>query len=335
MTMLFSRRSREHADIAIDLGTANTRVIGRGAGVLFDQPSLCCFEDDGISSKVVAVGHDASKIMNRTSGTLKVRSPLARGVLQDIDAARELLKFAVRSGTGRRGYGRPNTIIGVPADATQAECAALHTAAADAGLRTVNLVREPLAAAFGADLPVDEPTGSMIVECGAGTTEVAVLSLGGFCLTRSARGGGAALDAGIASYLHKQHQFLIGEPTAERLKRELAVLLASPATDRLSVEIKGRSLKDRRPGVLTLSAGEFLPVFTKHAGQIAGLVRQVLNETPPQISHDICGRGIVLTGGSALPFIAEVIGIETNLVVNIADQNKLCVTRGLSKILSA
>ena len=333
MANLFSRSPRERADVAIDLGTANTRVIARGSGVQFDQPSLCCFADDGVRSKLVAVGDDASRMKDRTSGTLQVRHPLARGVLQDIDAARELLMFAVRSSTGRRRFTAPDAIIGVPADATKAECAALHTAAADAGLRKVRLVREPLAAALGAGLPVDEPVGSLIVECGAGTTEVGVFSLGGFCLTRSVRGGGTALDAAIAAYIHKQHQFLIGELTAERLKRELAELLALGGAEQTSLQIKGRNLRNGKPGVLTLSAGEFRPVVTKHACQIAELVRQVLSETPPQLSHDICDSGIVLTGGGAFALIAEAISSETGLSAVITDQKEHCVTRGLAAML--
>ena len=333
MANLFSRGPRERADIAIDLGTANTRVIARGAGVRFDEPSLCCFADDGVRSKLVAVGNAARGMKDRTSGALQVRHPLARGVLQDIDAARELLKFAVSSSTGRRRFAAPDTIIGVPADATKAECAALHTAAADAGLRKVRLVREPLAAAWGADLPVNEPTGSLIVECGAGTTEVGVFSLGGFCLTRSVRGGGAALDAAITAYIHMQHQFLIGEPTAERLKKELADLLVLGGAEQTPVEIKGRSLRDGKPGILTLSASEFRPVVTKHSRQIAELVRQVLSETPAQLSHDICDSGIVLTGGSAFPMIAETISGETGLSAIITDDKEHCVTRGLAAML--
>lgn len=216
MLSLFTRDVPTSADIAIDLGTANTRVMARGSGVLFDQPSICCFAEDGGHPKLVAVGDEAGKMLARTSGALKVRQPLARGVLQDLEAARELLKFAVQSSIGRGAIGKPRAIIGVPADATNAECAALQTAAADAGLRKVRLVSEPLAAAFGAELPVDEPTGSMIVECGAGTTEVAVFSLGGFCLTRSVRGGGLALNAALTSYIQIHHQFMIGEPTAEQ-----------------------------------------------------------------------------------------------------------------------
>lgn len=333
MANLFFRGARERADIAIDLGTANTRVIARGAGVVFDQPSLCCFADDGVRSNLVAVGDDASKIKDRTSGALEVRRPLARGVLQDIEAARELLKFAVRSSAGRRRFAAPDAIIGAPADATKAECAALLTAAADAGLRKVRLVREPLAAAFGAGLPVSEPTGSLIVECGAGTTEAAVFSLGGFCLSRSVRGGGAGLDAAIAAHLHKEHHFLIGDSTAERLKRELAELLASGTAEQAVVEIKGRSLRTGKPGILTLSAGEFRLVLTRHARQIAELVRQVLSETPPQLSHDICDSGIVLTGGSAFALVADTISSETGLRAVISGANEYCVTRGLGAML--
>jgi rod shape-determining protein MreB len=335
MLSLFAQNPRSRADIAIDLGTANTRVIGRGAGVLFDQPSLCCFADDGARSRVVAVGDAAKRMVDRTSGALRIRQPLARGVLQDIDAARELLQFAVRSSIGRRRFGAPRAMIGVPADATNAECAALQTAAADSGLRDVRLVREPLAAAFGAELPVNEATGSMIVECGAGTTEVAVFSLGGFCLTRSVRGGGLALDAALAAHIHFHHHFLIGGQTAERFKRKIVELLAQPASDELSIEVNGRSIRDGKPGTLTLRVGELRPVVAKHANQIVEAVRQVLHQTPPQLSHDICSAGIVLTGGSALDVIAETISRDTGLPVSIAEHQDRCVTHGLGALLNA
>jgi rod shape-determining protein MreB len=333
MFNLFAQSSRSRADIAIDLGTANTRVIARGAGMVFDQPSLCCFADDGSRSRVVAVGNEAKRMVDRTSGDLKIRQPLARGVLQDIAAARELLQFSVRSSIGRRHFGAPHALIGVPADATKAECAALHTAAADAGLRHVRLVREPLAAAFGAELPVKDATGSMIVECGAGTTEVAIFSLGGFCLTRSVRGGGLALDAALAAHIHFHHHFLIGEQTAESFKREIVELLALPGSDERTIQVKGRSIRGGRPGTLTMVVGEFRQVVAKHASQIVDVVRQVLHETPPQLSDDICSAGIIMTGGSALDVIAETISRDTGLAVSIAEERDHCVTRGLGALL--
>jgi rod shape-determining protein MreB len=333
MLYQFSGHRNAPADIAIDLGTAHTRALVRGGAMAFDQPSLCCFADDGTCLKLVAVGDEASAMNERTSGPLRVRRPLARGVLQDIDAARELLKYAVTASTGKRRFAAPRALIGVPADATKAECAALHTAAADAGIGKVRLVREPLAAAAGADLPIQEATGSLIVECGAGTTEVAVFSLGGFCLTRSARGGGNALDRAIAAYIHAQHHFLIGDRTAETLKRELVDRLAAGGGDQATVEIKGRSISDRRPAVLVLGVAEFAPVVAKHTNQIAELVRQVLSETPPQLSHDICDNGVVLTGGSAFTLLADAISAATGLNAIVADHTEHCVARGLAGML--
>jgi rod shape-determining protein MreB len=333
MMYRFPARRREQADIAIDLGTAHTRVVERGGGISFDQPSLCCFADDGIRPKLIAVGDAASAMNERTSGALAVRRPLARGVLQDINAARELLRCAVRSSTGRRRFAAPRALIGVPADATQAERRALHTAAADAGIRHVRLVREPLLAALGAALPIADATGSLIVECGAGTTEVGVFSLGGFCLARSARGGGNALDKAIAGYIHAQHHFLIGDRTAERLKRALVDCLAADNPDQRTVEIKGRSISDRKPGVLVLGAAEFGPVVARHTSQVAELVRAVLSETPPQLSDDIYDNGVVLTGGSAFGLLAEAISAATGLRAVISDHNEHCVTRGLAEML--
>ena len=335
MLSLLGRNLPAPAEIAIDLGTANTRVISRVSGVLFDQPSICCFSDDGVRQSLVSVGNEANRMLARTSGKLRIRQPLARGVLQDLDAARELLKFAVNSSTGKSRLGGPRAIIGVPADATNAECAALQTAAADAGLRSIRLVREPVAAAFGAALPVSEPIGSMIVECGAGTTEVAVFSLGGFCVTSSVRGGGNALNCALASHIQIQHQFLIGDATAEHFKKELVEILERPGSDEDSITLKGRSLRNGKPGTLVVAAGELRTVVARHASQIVEVVRQVLHQTSPQLSDDICTSGVVLTGGSAIQLIADAIGADTGLEVRIARDRKHCVTRGLQGMLAS
>lgn len=214
MASLFSRRP----DLAIDFGTANLRVIRRDEGVVFDEPSLCCFSKDGNAPGLIAAGMGAQAMVDRTTGNLEVKRPLRRGVLQDINSARELLRYAVPKALGRRRTGPVRAVIGVPADATMAERSALLTAARDAGIGSARLIAEPFAAAIGAGLPVSAATGTMLVECGAGTTEVAVLSLGGICLTRSVRIGGASLDQAIADALHFRHKFLIGDTTAERVQ---------------------------------------------------------------------------------------------------------------------
>ena len=201
-------------DFAIDFGTANTRVVSSSGGVLFDEPSLCCFTGPADRGELVAAGSAVRSMLDRTSGSMRVVRPLNRGVLSDIAAARDYLAYAVRSSVGQRRLRSFRAIIGVPADATNAERSALLTAANDAGLGSVQLLAEPLVAALGADLPIDLPQGTMIVECGAGTTEAAILSLGGICAAASLRGGGDALDVAISDFLHFRPKFLIGASTS-------------------------------------------------------------------------------------------------------------------------
>lgn len=337
MTALFSWGEQAKAEIAIDLGTANTRVVARGAGVVFDHPTICCFSNDGMRPRLMAVGKAARNMVDRTPANLLVRRPLARGVLQDFEAARELLKFAVTSSIGRRRFANPNAIIGVPEDATKAECIALRQAATDAGLGKIRLVREPFAAALGAGLPIDQPRGSMIVECGAGTTEVAVIASGSVCTTRSVRRGGATLDAAITEYLREHHHFLVGALTAENLKQELVLMPPNAvAGDARYVEIRGRSLETGKPAVLAVPVDAFRSVLMGHASHIVDVVRQVLHETSPELSQDIYEHGITLTGGSAdVGCIAQRIASETGVHVDIATDPDRCVTQGLEFLLDA
>ncbi|WP_323810295.1 rod shape-determining protein [Sphingobium baderi] len=325
------------ADIAIDLGTANTRVAARGSGMVFDEPSLCCFSNGGTRPRLVAAGEAVRAMVDRTPDSLKVTRPLRRGVLQDIDATRELLAYAMSSSLGRRRLRAPRVAIGIPADATQAERSALLTAASDAGLGPVSLMSEPFAAALGAGLAVHRPEGSMIVECGAGTTEVAVISLGGICLTRSVRIGGAALDTALADHFHFRRKFLIGEITTERLKCDLVRLLGAPdGEESQMIEAKGRSLTSGIPGVQQVPVSELRPVVAKHVAHIVEVVRDVLNQTPPELSHDIHEKGLTLTGGSAaIPRIGQAITAETGLRVHIPDHPHQCVMLGLEAMLAS
>lgn len=325
--------STARAELAIDFGTANLRVISRAGGVVFDEPSLCCFTRRGGASRLYAAGREAQEMVDRTPPELQIKRPLIRGVLQDIEAASDLLRYAV-SRVGALGrLKRPKTVIGLPADATQAERSALLTTAQDAGLGAVTLVAEPLAAAWGADLPVDAPNGAMIVECGAGTTEAAILSLGGICLSRSIRLGGAALDEAFADYLHGTHRFLIGERTAERLKRNYLDSRSSGAS--APIRIRGRSLRTGLPAAIEIAPSELDSVAERHAAQIVGMVREALAATPPELSFDIYDRGIVLTGGSATPLmIGQMISEATGIPTSIAVRPDQCVARGLHHLLA-
>lgn len=326
--------SWKRPDLAIDFGTANLRLIRRDDGIVFDEPSLCCFSGRDASRSLLAAGTAAEAMVDRVHGDLDVMRPLRWGVLQDIDTATQMLRYAIPRALGRRRPGGRKVVIGVPADATHAERTAMLTATRDAGLGSVRFVLEPFAAAMGANLPIEDASGTMIVECGAGTTEVAVISLGGICLTRSVRGGGAALDQAIADHLHFRHKLLIGELTAERIKREYAMQrLANPDGDG-GVEVKGRSLSSQLPASLWLPHAEVDEVVDKHAGYIVEIIREVLNLTPPELSQDIHSHGIVLTGGGALmPRLGAMISDQTGLKAILAEDPAHCVAKGLHGLL--
>lgn len=327
--------SREHKpDLAIDFGTANTRVVTASSGVLFDEPSLCCFTGPAHRRELDSAGTSVKPMLDRTAGSMRIVRPLNRGVLSDIDAARDYLAYAVRSSVGQRRLRSFRVVIGIPADATNAERSALLTAARDAGLGSVQLIAEPLAAALGAGLPIDLPQGTMIVECGAGITEAAVLSLGEICAAASVRGGGDALDKAISDYLHVRHKFLIGTGTAELAKRDLIGILHQTADAPTELKIKGRNLATGLPDALQVPVSELLPVIQKHVGGIAALVVNLLGRIPPELSRDIHDNGIVLTGGSAeIGLVGVAIASATELPVTVADDHSSCVALGLQKAL--
>ena len=332
MTKLFNGSGKP--DFAIDFGTANTRVVTADGGVLFDEPSLCCFAGRVDGGELVAAGAAASPMQDRASGELRIVRPLHRGVLSDIAAARDYLAYAVRSSVGQRRLRSFRALIGVPSDATNAERGALLTAANDAGLRAVELLSEPLAAAWGAGLRVDHPRGCMIVECGAGTTEAAVLSLGGICATASVRGGGDALDAAIADHLHFQHKFLIGMKTAENAKHDIVRMLQDQAAPVTRIQLKGRSLVNGLPTAIELPVEALLPVVEKHIAGITRMVVNLLGQISPELSRDIHDDGIVLTGGSASISIAgPALARATGLHVILAPKHAYCVANGLQKAL--
>lgn len=332
MISLFSWRSAPR--LAFDVGTANLRVISSEGGILFDEPSICCFDADDYNAALVAAGANALPMADRTPPKLRIGRPLRRGVLQDLAAARALLRYAGECVGVRGRISAQSTLIGVPADATQAERRALITAARDANLGAVQLVSEPVVAAIGAGLPIMEATGCMLVECGAGTTEVVVISLGGVCVSRTVRVGGNSLDQCLADFLHFRHKFLIGEQSAERLKLELADEPVTGSGANCDIQVRGRSIEAGLPTVLTLPRQAFDDVLVKHFTVIVEAVVDTLNETPPELSHDILERGIILTGGSApFPLLSTMLAKATGLDVMIADDSRYCVARGLQALL--
>lgn len=330
MLNLSSFGPRRGSDFAIDLGTANMRVIVRGEGVVFDEPSLCCYENSSGQMRLVATGRDVLSMVDRVPGTHVIRRPLARGVLQDMESASALLSHGLAAVAGRKRRGRPKAMIGIPADATKAEANALLTAAKDAGFGRIELVREPFAAAIGAGLPVREAGASMVVECGAGTTEVAVFSLDGQCRSRSVRMGGLGLDEAIMEYLHLRHHFSIGRLTAETVKKRVA---QDDGQDG-DLDIRGRSLNSGLPATLTLPIGDFRPVMKRHVGRFADVVRQVVGEISPDLAADLLSDRVVATGGGTCArFLAEAITAECGVPVTVANDPSGCVSRGLTQLL--
>lgn len=324
----FSRGGR--ADLAIDFGTANMRIFVPGEGVVFDEPSLCCFSGTGARPSLIAVGTKVRAMLDRTSGALRIARPLRRGVLEDMGAGRALLRHAIDATMPRRRLRSLRAVIGIPADATQAESKALMSTATDAGLRDVRLIAEPLAAAIGAGLAVTAPEGLMLLECGAGTTEVVILSLGAVCVRRSVRIGGLALDAAIADHLHSRHKFLVGAGTAERLKLEIADRSNDLAG---ALEIKGRNLLSGGPGVLSVPVTELAGIVERHAMHLVDVIRDALIDTPPELSRDIHDNGIVLTGGGAtVVLLGRAIARATGLQINVAEWPLHCVVQGLGTL---
>ena len=325
---------RRKPDLAIDLGTANMRMVVPGEGCVFDEPSLCYFQNLDGRSRFVEAGKPVLAMVDRVPQTFSVRRPLARGVLQDIEATSALLAYGLASISGKTRRSRPRVLIGLPADATKAEAKALLSAVDDAGFGRTELIREPFAAAIGAGLPVGEARASMIVECGAGTTEIAVFSIDGHCTSRSVRLGGQSLDEALAEYLQTKQHFLIGRLTAEQLKRELASRpYDSPQIDG-TVKVKGRDLRTGLPGTLTLAASTFDAVFEKHFARFAEATRVVLGELSPDLAADLLSERIVATGGGiCASFLADAIARECGVPVTVADDPSGCVARGLQRLM--
>lgn len=328
----FTRRQKP--DLAIDLGTANMRMVVRGEGCVLNEPSLCYFQDLDGRSRFVVAGNEVLAMVDRTPKTFSVRRPLARGVLQDIEATSALLRHGLASISGKARRSRPWALIGLLADATKAEANALLTAADDAGLGWIELIREPFAAAIGAGLPVGEARASMIVECGAGTTEIGVFSIDSQCKTRSVRLGGQSLDEALTEYLQTKHHFLIGWHTTEKLKRELSSRTRNSSTAEDTVKMKGRDLRTGLPGILTVQASIFDSVFEKHFARFAEAARVVLGELSPDLAADLLNERIIATGGGiCATFLAHAIARECGVPVIVAEDASGCVARGLQRIM--
>ena len=322
------------SDMAIDLGTANTLVYVRGKGIVLDEPSVVAIVNQRGKMQVLAVGDEAKMMLGRTPSNIKAIRPLRDGVIADFDVAEAMIKYFVRKVHRRRRIGNPRIVVAVPSGSTPVERRAIRESAESAGARQAYLIEEPMAAAIGAGLPVTEPTGSMVVDIGGGTTEVAVISLGGIAYARSVRVGGDKIDEAIVAYIRRQHNLLIGESSAERIK--IAIGTASPPDDGRGevMQVKGRDLLYGVPKELAISQGQIADSIAEPVSTIIEAVKAALENTAPELAADIVDRGIVLTGGGALlGNIDRMIGYATGLPVVIAEAPLTCVALGSGRIL--
>ncbi len=322
------------ADMAIDLGTANTLVYVRGRGIVLNEPSVVAIANHDGKKQVLAVGEEAKLMLGRTPGNIEAIRPLRDGVIADFNVAEEMIKHFIRKVHNRRSFASPQVIICVPSGSTTVERRAIHEAALHAGARRVYLIEEPMAAAIGAGLPVTEPTGSMVVDIGGGTTEVAVLSLGGIVYSRSVRVGGDKMDEAIIAYIRRNHNLLIGESSAERIKKTIGSACPPEDGDGDVMEIKGRDLMNGVPKELVVSQRQVAESLAEPVGAIIEAIKVALEHTAPELAADIVDKGIVLTGGGALlGNLAYVLRHATGLPVSIAEEPLSCVALGTGRAL--
>jgi len=329
--------SHSSSDLSIDLGTANTLIYSRGEKrIVLDQPSvvaICTQPGSNGQKHVVAVGSEAKLMLGRTPGNINAIRPMKVGVIADFYVARKMLEHFIGKVQKKRFLrASPRILICVPCGSTQVERRAIRESAIDAGAREVFLLEEPMAAAMGAGMPVDEARGSMVVDMGGGTTEVAIISLSGIVYSASVRIGGDRFDEAIISYVRRNYGILIGESTAEKIKHEIGS--AYPANQVLEMEVSGRNLAEGVPRSFTLTSNEILEALQEPLSGILGAVRAALEQAPPELASDIAERGMILTGGGALlRNIDRLFMEETGLPAIIADEPLTCVARGGGRAL--
>jgi len=323
-------------DLSIDLGTANTLIYARGKGIVLNEPSVVAIRMDrgpGGPKSIEAYGMDAKTMLGRTPQNIQAIRPMRDGVIADFNITEKMLQYFIRS-VHETALFRPSprVLVCVPCGATQVERRAIRESAVGAGARKVYLIEEPMAAAVGAGMPVDEPRGSMVLDIGGGTSEVAVISLNGIVYSASVRIGGDKFDEAIISYVRRNYGILIGEATAELIKHEIGS--AYPGKELLEIEVKGRNLSEGIPRSFTLNSNEILESLQEPLYGIVSAVKTALEQTPPELGADVAERGIVLTGGGALlRDIDRLIMEETGLPVVMAEDPKTCVARGGGRVL--
>nr|WP_190014597.1 rod shape-determining protein [Geosporobacter subterraneus] len=318
-------------DMGIDLGTANTLVYVRGRGIVVREPSVVAIQED--TRQVLAVGQEAKQMIGRTPGNIIAIRPLKDGVIADFDVTQSMLKYFIRRAYPKKSlFFQPRVVVGVPSGVTEVEKRAVEEAALQAGAKEAYLIEEPMAAAIGAGLPVEEPTGSMVVDIGGGTTEIAIISLGGIVTSKSIRIGGDELDEAIVQYIKKEYSLMIGERTAEEIKLKIGSAYPKGKEDKLS--IRGRDLVSGLPKTLEISSAEIMDALHEPVNAIVDAIKYTLEKTPPELASDIMEFGIMLTGGGALlDGLDRLVRRETGMPVKIAEEPLDCVALGTGKTI--
>ena len=318
-------------DMAIDLGTANTLVVLKGQGVVLNEPSVVAVVDNKGKKSVLAIGDEAKTMLGRTPGNISAIRPLKDGVIADFIVTEEMIKHFIKKVHKRSTFANPRILIAVPTGSTPVERKAIQDSALAAGARRVQLIEEPIAAAIGANLPISEATGSMVVDIGGGTTEVAVLSLGGVVYSKSLRVAGDAMDQALADYMRKEYNLMIGDSTAEKMKKEIGTAIP---TNNNTYPVKGRDIRSGTPKEVMISEADSSEALNVILREIVNGIKDALENTPPELSADLVDMGLVLTGGSALlKNIDKLISKETGLPVQIAEDPLSCVALGTGKAL--
>ena len=318
-------------DMGIDLGTANTLVHIKGKGIVLREPSVVAIKSD--TGDVLAVGDEAKRMIGRTPGSIVAIRPMKDGVIADFDVTQAMLKYFIHKAMNTKSFVRPRVVVGVPSGVTEVEKRAVIDAAQQAGAREAYLIEEPMAAAIGAGLPVEEATGSMVVDIGGGTTEIAVISLGGIVTSCSIRIGGDEMDSSIIQYIKREYNLLIGERTAEEIKINIGTAIANPNQDK-TMDIRGRDLVSGLPKTVRIKSSEICEALSEPVHKIVDAVKGTLEKTPPELAADVMDHGIMMTGGgSLLNSLDKLLSHETGMPVLVSEDALSCVGEGTGRSL--